>query len=176
MATVSPELVGLDIAALREEAYAEDATTPPAMADLILERYGPEFYLRLPYKQQRAMLRHFLSSGPWSLTGSRSQESLALRARVVVEEDRPRMRLTVGKGVWDRRWSECEGRETRDLTIADLDHLSELYRNRARTNLIYATALIKWRDLARRKKAKTLGDLEQAGVTLPGAEMFEEDC
>lgn len=77
------------------------------------------------------------------------------------------MRLAAAGSIWDRQWPEAGYRETRELTLEDIDTLKMAYKIRAARSLIQ----VKWFDqvgaLMKKHKAQRAGDLERNGVALP---------
>lgn len=158
---------------LANEAHEMGVVGHRAVAEWILEK-EPDILSQLDHAQKVMLLTRFIQSrgalsklrsavaGTWNTDADGSTEAI------------PRFAISVqGTAVWDSRWEEV-GKETRELDVADIEHLKRLYRKRAIENM----ARIKWLDglldLMRQHKCSTAGKLEEKKVRLPSIEIRDE--
>lgn len=77
------------------------------------------------------------------------------------------MRLTAAGSIWDQEWAEVGYKQTRELTVEDVDTLEMAYKLNAARNLIRSKWFAALRELMLKHKVKVAGVLEDKGVELP---------
>lgn len=125
-------------------------------------------WFSLTDQEKVALLVHVVARRP----GGERRESSARHSFDVSMDDvdgstESVMRLAAAGSIWDQEWAEVGYKQTRDLTVEDVDTLEMAYKLNAARNLIRSKWFAALRDLMRKHKVNVAGVLEDKGVALP---------